>query len=68
MKTIFICDILTDEEISQCIGKEKPWITKNIVKPNLDRINKATGQENDPDYLGYLIEHVCSQFQSPKKQ
>jgi hypothetical protein len=31
-------------------------ITAEIVEPNIERINKATGQENDPRYLGYAIE------------
>lgn len=37
-----------------------------IVKPSLARINKTTGQENDPDYLAYALEAVLVTTPPPK--
>jgi hypothetical protein len=30
-----------------------------LILPIMDRINKVTGQENDPDYFAYLLEYLC---------
>lgn len=57
-------DFLTNGEIKRCIGKQKPWITEHIIKPNLERINKTLGQENDADYLSYLVEYICNPQQT----
>lgn len=31
------------------------YLVDKITGPNIDRINKALGQENDPQYLAYAI-------------
>jgi hypothetical protein len=31
-----------------------------IIIPALARINKTLGQENDPDYLAYLVEYLVA--------
>lgn len=36
-----------------------------VAKPGLQEINKRTGQENDPRYLGYLMEYALGRT-SPK--
>ena len=36
---------------------DRKRIRDEIIKPNIDRINKALGQENDPDYLAYAVEY-----------
>lgn len=58
-----IGDFLTDEEIAAAIRlyRASPasfhgQCRDRIIKPNLDRINAALGQENDPDYLTYCVE------------
>jgi hypothetical protein len=36
-------------------------LDKEIITPNLARINKAMGQENNSRYLAYVVEYVLSQ-------
>jgi hypothetical protein len=33
-------------------------VEREIITPNLDRINGALGQENDTRYLAYAVEYV----------
>lgn len=62
MKKITIQDFLTDDEIKLAIklGKAKE-IAEQITKPNMERIDRALGQKNDPMYLAYAIEYAISQ-------
>lgn len=41
--------------------KEAKSICDQVIQPNIERINKAIGQENDPMYLSYMCEYVVSQ-------
>lgn len=64
---VSLTDFLTEEEMSRI---RLMWINKasqrdfhvqvlgTIIKPNMERINKAIGQENDPGYLTYMIEYI----------
>lgn len=74
MKSFVLTDILTDEEIDRAraiyqesyasaegIVKFPRVIETTIIKPNIERINKALGQENDTLYLAYAVEYVLSQ-------
>lgn len=62
-RTITINDFLTEKEIKQAIKlAEAEEIAEQIIKPNMDRINAALGQENDPLYLGYMVEYVVGQI------
>lgn len=36
-------------------------VCDEIIKPNMERIDKALGQENDPMYLAYCVEYVLGQ-------
>lgn len=36
------------------------WCMEEVVPKHIDRINKVTKQENDPDYLAYLFEYVSN--------
>jgi hypothetical protein len=64
-----ISDLFTAEEIDRAFAmyeSAKPGtfnkkVTDEIVRPALERINAKTGQENDPSYLGYMLEYVFSQ-------
>lgn len=66
--TMTIGQILTDAEIQQAfeLYRNDPLnfharVLEEIVKPNMERINKALGplgQLNDPDYIAYAIEYV----------
>lgn len=65
-KTISLGDFLTDEEIKLaveiCKTKESinQTLVRRIIQPNMDRINQALGQENDPNYLAYVVEFICT--------
>jgi hypothetical protein len=64
MKHFNIAQILTETEI------DKAWqlyqsvpeslfaeaVDNQLIKPNMERINKALGQENDSRYLAYAVE------------
>lgn len=67
MKKVTLGEFLTREEIELIMERFdsgdpnfRLWVKENIIKPNLDRINLQLGQENDPDYLSYMIEYVFS--------
>jgi hypothetical protein len=47
-------DIIRDDEIT---GNDRApeRIAQEVILPILNSINKITGQENDPAYLGYAI-------------
>lgn len=67
--TYAITDLFTEDEIkraSELYETSKPGtfnkaVTEQVVRPVIDRINAKTGQENDPRYIGYMIEHVLNQ-------
>ena len=67
-----ITDFLTVEEIERCRGwwmeclaAETAFdfvdmVESEIIAPNIERINKALGQENYPRYLAYGVEYIFS--------
>lgn len=67
--TYAITDLFTEDEIKRALelyetskpGSFNKAVTDQIVRKVIDRINATTGQENDPSYLGYMIEYVFSQ-------
>lgn len=68
-KRVLLKDFLTEEEIVAATklyrqwrntGKTATMICDEIIQPNIARINKALGQENDPKYLAYLVEYSCT--------
>ena len=67
MKTMTITQFLTDAEIEQALalyeklagtGTFAATLDAEIITPNMDRINQALGQENEPRYLAYAAEYV----------
>ncbi len=67
MKTITLPDILTDVEIKRALHifeSDRPNFHKRcideLIAPNMSRINKSLGQENDSSYLAYVVEHVLN--------
>jgi hypothetical protein len=32
-----------------------------VIKPRMEIINKTSGQENDPDFMAYVVEHWLNQ-------
>jgi hypothetical protein len=68
-KQVRITDFLTGEEImlaaqmwrGRWLEDGKTYaqrVCDRIVLPNIERINRALGQENDPMYLAYMVEYV----------
>lgn len=58
-RQISLYDFLTEGEINKAAElKDRKAVRDQIIKPNMERINKALGQENDPDYLSFAIEHI----------
>jgi hypothetical protein len=64
---IAITDFLTEAEIKRATelykklngtGKYAATVDAEIITPNMERINKALGQENDSRYLAYAVEFV----------
>jgi hypothetical protein len=70
MKQITIQNILTPKEIKRAQALYKEYagtglfaqkVRDELIIPNMGRINKNLGQENDPTYLSYVVEYVLSQ-------
>jgi hypothetical protein len=65
-KTVTIGQFLTAEEIKTATelyatcrpGTFASVLTENVILPNIERINKALGQENDARYLAYMVEYA----------
>lgn len=70
MRMLTINEFLTDDEIEQAIqlyktlvgtGKFASTLASTVIRPNIERINKVTGQENEPMYLAYMVEYVIGE-------
>lgn len=69
MKVISIVDFLTESEIRKAKalydtadeGTFARRCDEEIIRPVLPRINAALGQENEPRYLAYAVQHVFNQ-------
>jgi hypothetical protein len=74
-KLVTLHDFLTEEEILRAVElyQESPpgtfvrIVDAQILTPNLDRINAALGQENDPRYLAYAVDYILSQQFEPRR-
>jgi len=57
MKTVTIGDVLTNEQLELCraLYPDHQRIRDEVIKPNMEAINRNLGQENDADYLAYAI-------------
>jgi hypothetical protein len=68
MTQISISQLFTDVEIKAAVklyaecspGTFNKRVVEQIVRPAMDRINKATGQENDERYIGYMLEFAIN--------
>ncbi len=64
MNRTTVTAFLTGEEIEHAKAlRHAKLICDEIIQPNIDRINKALGQRNDPMYLAYGVEHVVAQME-----
>jgi len=58
-QTMTIDAFLTEDEIRRAAQLEdRIAVRDQLIIPNMDRINAALGQNNDPDYLAYAVEYV----------
>lgn len=65
MRTVTIKDILTDRQIKLAMMlKTARAIHDEIIKPNIETINRRLGQENDPMYLAYAVEYAIGQHKT----
>ena len=72
-ETLSLNKMLTNNEIAQArnivleassAGESgAARITAEIIEPNIERINRATGQQNDARYLGYAVAYSISTVQ-----
>ena len=61
MRHVTLGDFLTDAELLQAITlADRRKIRDLLIQPNIERINQALGQENDPDYLAYAVVYSLS--------
>lgn len=67
IKQITIDQFLTAREIDRAAelytqlsatGRFAKTLEDEIITPNMERINQALGQENDPRYLAYAVEFI----------
>jgi hypothetical protein len=66
MKEVTLPDFLTQQQIDHALqlysanqGKERHRVIRDsVIAPAMEEINRKLGQENDPDYLTYMVEYV----------
>jgi hypothetical protein len=66
MKQVTLPDFLTQRQIDHALqlysgnqGTERhKAIRDQVIAPAMEEINRKLGQENDPDYLTYMVEYV----------
>lgn len=75
MKTVTIGQFLSPSEIRQAekLYRENrsgfaATVDQEIISPNLARINRALGQENNSCYLAYAVEYALSQTERTRTQ
>ena len=61
-KTVTIGQFLSDDEIKRAFKYKEnaKEICEHIIKPNIDKINRKLGQENDPMYLAYMVQYALT--------
>ncbi len=43
-------------------------VANEVISPVIDRINKQLGQEMDPKYLAYVVEHFVNEVERAAKR
>ena len=57
-RKINLADIFNYKELVLAAACRTPKeICTNIVEPVIDRVNQITGQENNPMFWAYILEH-----------
>jgi len=59
MRYMTVSRIFTDEQILEALKLQKAsTIYELLIMPNIDEINRRSGQENDPMYLAHILASV----------
>jgi hypothetical protein len=63
VKTCKLGDYLTDAQIERCIAlyPSTDAIRREVIEPNMTEINRKLGQENDAQYLAYMVTYAIEQ-------
>ena len=63
-KTITIGELFTEHELKRAMARKNDhkFLKEEIVEPVIARINRVTGQDNDPTYWAYALEYALNQF------
>lgn len=62
-KTMLLSDILTDGQILIAMMlDDRKKILEQLILPNMDTINFALDQENDPVYLSYAVHYAVTRL------
>lgn len=67
-KEISALEVFTEamfSEAKKCQGTTE--IQTRVIEPNMEHINKVTGQENDPRYWAYAMEFTLNQIKLKEK-
>jgi len=75
-KTMTIDQFLTKEQIDQAhtlyrkckrdVRSPAHMICEEIIKPNIQVMNKKLGQANEPMFLAYSVQYVFDEFVNSK--
>lgn len=69
MKQAKVSDFLTEQQIALVLhlwdhktsaADFRQKVLAQVITPNMAEINRKLGQENDPRYLMYALEHMLS--------
>lgn len=68
-RTMAINDLFTEEELRKAAELHEECggtgfhgrALAEIVNPAMERIDRVTGQRNDPSYMAYALEYAVSQ-------
>jgi len=59
----FNLGMLSDQDIELAMKLDDAQkICEQIIKPQLNELNKKIGQDNDPKYLAYCVMHITSKL------
>ncbi len=60
VRQITLLDFLTPAQVEECVllYPSHRAIHDKVIAPNMVEINRKLGQENDPNYLAYLVVFV----------
>lgn len=77
MVVMTISELLTWDEIKALLvlyeshkldGQFVELCRKQLIEPNLDRFNRLTGQENDAEFLAYLLEATLNAVEAGRRK